>query len=71
MFIKLSGELVESCANGPGLRYILFAQGCNHKCPGCFNQHTWDQSMGEAKLVDAVIASIEEAIHYYNQKHLL
>lgn len=29
-------------ANGPGIRVSLFVQGCNHHCPGCFNQDTWD-----------------------------
>lgn len=25
-------------ANGPGVRTSLFVSGCNHHCPGCFNQ---------------------------------
>ena len=26
-----------SRANGPGLRCVVFVQGCNLNCPGCFN----------------------------------
>jgi len=32
--------------NGEGLRVVLWASGCNHKCPGCHNQVTWDPSDG-------------------------
>lgn len=28
-------------ANGPGVRVTLFVSGCNHHCPGCFNEVTW------------------------------
>lgn len=34
-------------ANGPGVRVTLFVQGCNHHCPGCFNQDTWDFNGGK------------------------
>lgn len=33
-------------ANGPGVRVSLFLQGCHHRCPGCFNQETWDPEDG-------------------------
>ena len=27
--------------NGPGTRATLFVSGCEHQCPGCYNQSTW------------------------------
>lgn len=33
-----------SLANGPGLRDVIWLQGCTLECPGCFNQHMWDHS---------------------------
>lgn len=33
-------------ANGPGVRVSLFVSGCNHHCPGCFNQEAWDFNYG-------------------------
>lgn len=27
--------------NGPGTRCTLFVAGCEHHCPGCYNQCTW------------------------------
>jgi len=40
-----------SRANGPGLRAVVWVQGCALGCPGCFNPETHDFSGG--KLVPA------------------
>ncbi|MDO4219821.1 MAG: 4Fe-4S single cluster domain-containing protein [Candidatus Saccharibacteria bacterium] len=54
-FILLSGETEhDSIVNGPGLRAVLWTQGCRQHCPGCQNPETWAES-GVGKLV-----SIEE-----------
>ena len=34
-------------ADGPGVRVSLFVSGCTHRCPGCFNESTWDFGAGE------------------------
>ncbi|WP_147613143.1 anaerobic ribonucleoside-triphosphate reductase activating protein [Treponema pectinovorum] len=34
-------------ANGLGVRVSLFVSGCRNKCPGCFNQMTWDFKYGK------------------------
>jgi anaerobic ribonucleoside-triphosphate reductase activating protein len=31
---------------GPGIRFVIFAQGCLMHCPGCHNPQTWDLSGG-------------------------
>ena len=38
--VQLAGIIHESLTNGPGMRRVLFAQGCRHNCKGCFNSHT-------------------------------
>lgn len=32
--------------NGDGLRVVLWVSGCNHACPECQNQITWDADCG-------------------------
>jgi anaerobic ribonucleoside-triphosphate reductase activating protein len=44
--------LESSCANGPGLRVVLWLQGCPLGCPGCFNPQTHARAGGQAMAVD-------------------
>ncbi len=50
MEIRISGTVSESIVDGPGLRYVVFTQGCPHNCEGCHNPQTHDFSGG--KVVD-------------------
>lgn len=38
--LRLAGTIGESIVDGPGLRYVIFTQGCPHHCPGCHNPET-------------------------------
>ena len=58
--IRLSGIAYESLVNGPGMRRVLFAQGCNHNCKGCFNPETHDFNGGELKDIDEIVKDILE-----------
>lgn len=35
--LNVAAQLPKSCANGPGLRYVVWLQGCPLSCDGCFN----------------------------------
>ena len=37
MKIRLYVTVNDSIVDGPGLRYVIFTQGCLHHCPGCHN----------------------------------
>jgi anaerobic ribonucleoside-triphosphate reductase activating protein len=39
-WLRLHAFLAASRANGPGLRAVLWVQGCSLGCPGCFNPLT-------------------------------
>ena len=40
--MRIAGTLTCSLVNGEGIRYVVFVQGCEHRCRGCQNPDTWD-----------------------------
>lgn len=47
MFIRLSNEITrDSIVDGPGLRAVIWTQGCKHNCKGCHNPSTHDFNGG-------------------------
>jgi anaerobic ribonucleoside-triphosphate reductase activating protein len=54
--------LPRSRANGPGLRYVIWTQGCTLACPGCFNPETHPLSQPNAPLVPAAPQPTAEAL---------
>lgn len=58
--IKVAGIVEESIVDGPGIRFVIFVQGCNHKCEGCHNSHTQDFNGGEYTSVSSLVDRIQE-----------
>lgn len=48
-------------ANGPGVRFALWVQGCDLGCPGCFNPDTHAGPGRERARVDDLVARIAGA----------
>lgn len=42
--LNLAGFLARSAANGPGIRAVLWVQGCPIRCRDCFNKASWSFS---------------------------
>ena len=44
--VRLAGIIEDSIVDGPGVRFVIFVQGCPHGCAGCHNQGSQDFSGG-------------------------
>lgn len=50
--------------DGPGIRFVIFTQGCNLKCKYCQNRDTWCHSGGTMYSVKDVLDKIERYKNY-------
>ena len=64
MKIRLYGTVNDSIVDGPGIRYVIFTQGCLHHCPGCHNPESHDLSGG-------YLCDIDDILHEVDQNPLL
>jgi len=58
--MRLSGITPESLVDGPGLRYVIFTQGCPHRCPNCHNPTSWDTDAGKEFAVKEIIRMLKK-----------
>ena len=73
--LYVAGIEEESVVDGPGIRFTIFTQGCNHHCKGCHNPETWDYSPEVLKdkvnysikkdELKTMSKSTKQAIEYY------
>ena len=50
--------------DGPGIRFIIFMQGCGLKCKYCHNRDTWDACGGTLISTDELLDKIERYKSY-------
>lgn len=57
--IRVCGIEPESIVDGPGFRYVLFVQGCPHRCKGCHNPESWDPEGGYDMTVREIVDELK------------
>ncbi len=56
--LRLAGVIKESIVDGPGIRYVVFTQGCAHECKGCHNPATHSFDKGYVVDTSEVVSDI-------------
>lgn len=59
--MRLAGIVRDSIVDGPGVRDVIFTQGCPHHCSGCHNQNTWDMNGGEVRLSGSILRELSDS----------
>lgn len=54
-----------STSDGPGIRAVIFMQGCPLRCQCCHNPETWDVAGGFEMSVEEVVEKIKKGITFY------
>lgn len=60
MELRVAGIVKESIVDGPGFRYVIFAQGCTHGCKGCHNPDTHALDGGYTVNTDSLVVDIKQ-----------
>ena len=56
--LNIMGYVDASEVNGPGSRAVVWLQGCQRECEGCFNPESWSFEINQLISVEDLVAKI-------------
>ena len=54
--------------DGPGVRFVVFLQGCNLRCKCCHNPDTWNMSDGREYTPDQIVSKAMNFREYFGRE---
>ena len=54
--------------DGPGLRFVVFLQGCNLRCKCCHNPDTWDMNGEKQFTAEEIVEKAKKYKEYFGKK---
>lgn len=63
-YAKLHSIETFGTVDGPGIRFVVFLQGCHLQCKYCHNRDTWDINSGTYISVEELVKQIEKYKSY-------
>lgn len=57
--LRIAGIEQESFVDGPGIRFVVFTQGCTHHCPECQNPETHAFGKGHVETADSLLKMVD------------
>lgn len=60
MDVNIAGIIEDSIVDGPGIRTVIFFQGCPHNCEGCHNEATHSTSINQLYSIDDLVNQVKD-----------
>ena len=61
ILLRIASIVKDSIVDGPGLRFVVFVQGCSHNCKGCHNPQTHDPKGGYEISIEEILDQLDQA----------